>query len=101
MEHWSNARDMADRVAANLVLDGSDRKPLTSVPAFWSDQYDVKIKSVGYLRGADELAVVAEDADRNSLVIEARRGSEVVGAIGFNATKAVLGYQRALRSIPA
>lgn len=101
VEHWSNARDMGDRVAANLVLDGSDRKPLTSVPAFWSDQYDVKIKSVGYLRGADELAVVAEDTDRNSLVIEARRGSEVVGAIGFNATKAVLGYQRALRSILA
>ncbi|KAF0957005.1 NAD(P)/FAD-dependent oxidoreductase [Rhodococcus sp. T7] len=101
VEHWSNARDMADRVAANLVVDHPGRAPLVSVPAFWSDQYDVKIKSVGYLRAADELVVVAQDADRNSLVVEARRGSEVVGAIGFNATKAVLGYQRALRAVPA
>lgn len=101
VEHWSNARDMADRVAANLLLEGPDRTALTSVPAFWSDQYDVKIKSVGYLRAADQLVVVAEDPERNSLVLEARRGDEIVGAVGFNANKAILGYQRSLRAVPA
>lgn len=101
VEHWSNARDMGDRVASNLLLHRQDRLPLISVPSFWSDQYNIKIKSVGYLRAADELVVVAEDTERNSLLLEARRGNEVVGAIGFNANKAVLGYQRSLRKVSA
>ncbi|MEX5635376.1 NAD(P)/FAD-dependent oxidoreductase [Parafrankia sp. FMc2] len=97
VEHWSNARDMADVVATNLVAAADERTVLTSVPSFWSDQYDMKIKSVGYLRAADQLALVEEDPARRALLVEARRAGEVVGVIAFNMPKAVLGYQRALR----
>ena len=99
IEHWSNARDMADCAAANLVVDDGERKQLVSVPAFWSDQYDVKIKSAGYLRAADRFAVVSEDwddAEKPKLLVEALRGDEVVGAIAINMNKAILGYQRSL-----
>jgi NADPH-dependent 2,4-dienoyl-CoA reductase/sulfur reductase-like enzyme len=97
IEHWSNARDMADNVAANIIGRSKDIK-LTSVPAFWSDQYDVKIKSVGYLRGADELVTVDERPERRALLVEARRSGVVIGAIGLNMNRAVLDYQRELRS---
>lgn len=99
IEHWSNARDMADCAAANLMAEEGARKPLVSVPAFWSDQYDVKIKSAGYLRAADRFDVVSEDlgdAEKPKLLVEALRGDEVVGAIAMNMNKAILGYQRSL-----
>lgn len=104
IEHWSNARDMADCAAANLLADAGDRAPLRSVPAFWSDQYDVKIKSAGYLRAADRFTVVSEDwddAEKPSLLVEALRGDDVVGAIAMNMNKAILGYQRSLAAVPA
>lgn len=96
IEHWSNARDMADQVAANLVAS-SPPAALTAVPSFWSDQYDVKIKSVGYLPGADQFALVDADPVRHALVVEALREGEIIGAITFNRPKAVLRYQRTLR----
>ncbi len=103
IEHWSNARDMADCAAANLLADAAERKPLSSVPAFWSDQYNVKIKSAGYLRAADHFTVVSEDWDNTekpSLLVEALRGDEVVGAIAMNMNKAIIGYQRTLAAVP-
>ena len=94
VEHWSNARDMADTVAANIL--GSNRR-LQTLPAFWSDQYDVKFKSVGFLRDADEFIAAEEDRERCALLIEARREGVVVGAVGLNMNKAILRYQRLLR----
>jgi NADPH-dependent 2,4-dienoyl-CoA reductase/sulfur reductase-like enzyme len=96
IEHWSNARDMGDSVAANVLQAAADRAPIRSVPAFWSDQYAVKIKSAGFLRAADALTLIAEDVDKPSLLIEATRDGEVVGAIAFNMNRAMIGYQRDL-----
>lgn len=104
IEHWSNACDMADCAAANLLAPPAARVPLRSVPAFWSDQYTVKIKSAGYLRAADHFGVVCEDwqnPDKPTLVVEALRGENVVGAIGMNMNKAMISYQRSLAAIPA
>ena len=96
IEHWSNARDMGDLAASNILLDQTDRQVLRSVPAFWSDQYNVKIKSAGFLRGVDSLTVISEDPAKPSLLVEARRDDEVVGAIAFNMNRAMIGYQRDL-----
>src|SRR5207247_445291 len=48
VEHWSNARDMAEVAVANLLSPPAMRRPLELVPTFWSDQYHVKIKSAGF-----------------------------------------------------
>lgn len=96
IEHWSNARDMGDAAATNALRPHADRGAIRSVPAFWSDQYDVKIKSAGFLRGAEALTLVSEDADKPALLIEASRDGEVVGAIAFNMNRAMIGYQRDL-----
>jgi NADPH-dependent 2,4-dienoyl-CoA reductase/sulfur reductase-like enzyme len=95
VEHWSNARDMGDAAATNALLDHGGRSPIRSVPAFWSDQYNVKIKSAGFLRGADTLTLISDDADKPALLIEVSRQGEVVGAIAFNMNRAMIGYQRA------
>jgi NADPH-dependent 2,4-dienoyl-CoA reductase/sulfur reductase-like enzyme len=81
----------------NLLAAEDERKPFQTVPTFWSDQYDVKIKSAGYLKSADRYEVVEEDPEKQRMVIEAFRGDELVGAIVFNKNKAFIGYQRQLR----
>jgi len=102
IEHWSNARDMADLAARNLLLGVAERSPmasLASVPTFWSDQYDVKIKSAGFLRAADRWTVVSEDPERPSLLVEGHRGDELVGAVAFNMNRSIINYHRTL-SVP-
>lgn len=101
IEHWSNARDMGDTVAVNALDSHAERREIRSVPAFWSDQYDVKIKSAGFLRAADAFALVSEDVDKPSLLIEAKRGDVVMGAIAFNMNRAMIGYQRDLAAANA
>jgi len=99
IEHWSNARDMADLAARNLQLEVVERSPmasLASVPTFWSDQYDVKIKSAGFLRAADRWTIVSEDAEKPSLLVEGHRGDELVGAVAFNMNRSIINYHRAL-----
>jgi 3-phenylpropionate/trans-cinnamate dioxygenase ferredoxin reductase component len=96
VEHWTNARDMATIGAANLLADPGSRTALACVPTFWSDQYDVKIKSAGLLRAANRYKVVDEDPERPSLVIEAYRDEELVGAVVFNRNRTILDYQRKL-----
>jgi len=99
IEHWSNARDMADLAARNILLPADARSPmasLASVPTFWSDQYDVKIKSAGFLRAADRWTIVSEDAEKPSLLVEGHRGDELVGAVAFNMNRSIINYHRAL-----
>ena len=53
IEHWANARDMGTIAGANLVADPGSRAPFVVVPTFWSAQYEVKIKSAGFIGLAD------------------------------------------------
>ena len=96
VEHWTNARDMAATAARNLIADPSGREAHATVPTFWSDQYDVKIKSAGFLGSADRIEVVEEDPERPSLVAEAHSGDSLVGAIVFNKNRKIIDYQRRL-----
>jgi NADPH-dependent 2,4-dienoyl-CoA reductase/sulfur reductase-like enzyme len=96
IEHWATAREMGALAATNLIAAPGERAPFRAVPTFWSDQYDVKIKSAGLLSLADSYAVVEEDPAAGVLLVEARRGDAVVGAVGFNRPRALIDYQRQL-----
>lgn len=98
IEHWSNARDMGAVAARNLLLAPGERERFVAVPTFWSDQYDVKIKSVGLLKLADRYEVVEEDLEKPRLVVEAYRAGELIGAIVFNKNRAIIDYTRRLQA---
>jgi NADPH-dependent 2,4-dienoyl-CoA reductase/sulfur reductase-like enzyme len=87
---------MGATAATNLLKGPDAREVFTAVPTFWSDQYDVKIKSAGLLNVADSYTVVEEDPERPSLVVEAHRQGELVGAVVFNRNRTIIGYQRKL-----
>jgi len=95
VEHWAIARDMGTLAAENLIAEPGARRDYRTVPTFWSDQYDVKIKSAGLLAIADRVEIV-DDAGPYSFVAEAYRAEELVGAVAFNRNRAIIGYQQRL-----
>jgi 3-phenylpropionate/trans-cinnamate dioxygenase ferredoxin reductase subunit len=96
VEHWSNAREMAEHAVVNLLAAPQERRPYVPIPTFWSNQYDMQIKAAGMLRGANRFVTVEEDPARPSLVVEAYRDDELVGAILLNRNRAFVDYQRRL-----
>jgi NADPH-dependent 2,4-dienoyl-CoA reductase/sulfur reductase-like enzyme len=98
IEHWTNARDMARAGAANLLAEPGDRAPYVPVPSVWSDQYDVKIKTLGFLSLATAFDVVEDEPADHRLVVEAHNDGELVGVVLFNRNRLQADYQRKLKS---
>ncbi len=91
VEHWTHASDMGRAAAKNLLGAG---EPFTAVPTFWSDQYDVNIKSAGFPHQADERRVVHDEDGQ--LVVEGYRDGTLVGVVVFNMNRTWLDYRRQL-----
>lgn len=83
LESVQNANDQA-AVAAKAILNQSVE--YTSVPWFWSDQYDLKLQTVGLTIGYDETVVRGDPAMRSFSVIYLRNG-RVIALDCVNAIK--------------
>jgi NADPH-dependent 2,4-dienoyl-CoA reductase/sulfur reductase-like enzyme len=75
LEHWSNAADTANLVAGNVLLPHEERQVLAEVPYFWTDQYDVKLQTLG-TPTSDDLTTVVEGSLRDPafLALHSRDG---------------------------
>jgi NADPH-dependent 2,4-dienoyl-CoA reductase/sulfur reductase-like enzyme len=78
VEHWSNVADQARALVPALL--GQEASPVSSVPYFWSDQYDVKIQCLGEPEAEDTVHVVEDDGRKFLAYYE--RGGVVVGVVG-------------------
>jgi 3-phenylpropionate/trans-cinnamate dioxygenase ferredoxin reductase subunit len=74
---------MAMCVAKSIV---GDEKPYHAVPWFWSNQYDLRLQTVGLSVGHDEVVLRGSLASRSFSVIYLRKG-RVVALDCVNATK--------------
>ena len=83
LESVQNANDMAMCVAKSIV---GDEKPYHAVPWFWSNQYDLRLQTVGLSVGHDEVVLRGSLASRSFSVIYLRKG-RVVALDCVNATK--------------
>jgi NADPH-dependent 2,4-dienoyl-CoA reductase/sulfur reductase-like enzyme len=94
IEHWTNAAEQGTLAGRNAVCDPAERKAHTSVPMFWSDQYDVKIQAVGLPALAERvhMAEVAPEGDR--FVAVGERDGKVVAAYAFNGARRLPVYRR-------
>ncbi|WP_244928928.1 FAD-dependent oxidoreductase [Nocardioides sp. W7] len=84
LEHWTSAGDTAAVVAHNLLADPDQRRPLTEVPYFWSDQYDVKIQGLGLPSPEDHIDVVAGEVGAHSFLALCSREGRVTAAFAMN-----------------
>jgi 3-phenylpropionate/trans-cinnamate dioxygenase ferredoxin reductase component len=74
LESVQNANDMATTVAK--ALTGED-VPYNAVPWFWSNQYDLKLQTVGLSTGFDQAIVRGDTAARSFSVVYMRDGAVI------------------------
>ncbi|TGZ19445.1 pyridine nucleotide-disulfide oxidoreductase [Streptomyces sp. S816] len=96
LEHWGNAVAQAETAAHNMICDGTDRRPHLWMPAFWSSQFGVNIKSVGVPPMGEELMIIqGSTAERRFVGVYGHKG-RVVAAVSFDNTRWLEFYQRAI-----
>ncbi len=100
IEHWTNAAEQGAAAARNLLAPPDEREPYAAVPYFWSDQYDVKIQSVGLPARAERVTVLEATPEGDRLVLGGERDGRLVAAIGFNAMRRLAFYRGRLAAMP-
>ncbi|MBW6525948.1 FAD-dependent oxidoreductase [Sphingomonas sp. RHCKR7] len=83
IESVQNATDQATTVAKHLT--GAD-EPYAAVPWFWSNQYDLRLQTVGLSAGHDEAIVRGAPATRRFSVVY-RRAGRVIALDCVNAAR--------------
>lgn len=71
LESVQNANDQAAVVARAIT---GEARPYDSVPWFWSNQYDLKLQTVGLSLGHDEAVLRGDPAARSFSIVYRRRG---------------------------
>jgi 3-phenylpropionate/trans-cinnamate dioxygenase ferredoxin reductase subunit len=94
VEHWDNAVKQAAVAAHNMVRPSAERRAHKALPAFWSNQFGLNIKSVGLPSIADEILVT--EGSVHGLRFVAVYGDEgrMVAAVAVNAPRSLGFYQR-------
>ena len=83
LESIQNANDQA-AIAAKSIVGKPDR--YEAIPTFWSNQYDLKLQTVGLSRGHDATAVRGKPDERRFSIVYFREG-KVVALDCVNAMK--------------
>jgi len=93
IEHWTVAAEQGQHAGRNVLLSPEERKPYDQPPYFWSDQYDVKIQSLGLPGRAGRLELLESTADGSRLVYGGERDRRLVGVIAINAARRLGSYR--------
>jgi NADPH-dependent 2,4-dienoyl-CoA reductase/sulfur reductase-like enzyme len=96
IEHWTNAVEQGVHAAENALAGPGASTSFSSVPYFWSDQYDRKIQFVGSARRHDEVVIVNGSLADRRLVALFRRGDRVVACLAVNQPRALIKYRKLL-----
>ncbi|WP_448500864.1 NAD(P)/FAD-dependent oxidoreductase [Sphingomonas sp.] len=83
LESVQNANDQATTVAKAIT---GDAEAYAAVPWFWSNQYDLKLQTVGLSTGHDQAVLRGDPATRSFTVVYLKQG-RVVALDCVNATK--------------
>ena len=83
LESVQNANDMAQTVAKAIT---GDERPYNSVPWFWSNQYDLRLQTVGLSLGHEEALVRGDTASRSFSIVYLK-GKKVIAVDCVNNAK--------------
>ncbi len=83
VEHWEVAKHHGRGIAASIA---SGYAPVTRLPYFWSDQYDVALEYRGYASGEDR-AVWRGDKEGLAFSVFYLRGGLIRAVLSMNDTK--------------
>jgi NADPH-dependent 2,4-dienoyl-CoA reductase/sulfur reductase-like enzyme len=94
LEHWGNAVAQAEVAAHNMINPGPLRRPHLSVPAFWSSQFGLNIKSVGVPTFSDHVIVAQGSPEKRRFVAAYGYRGRVTAAVSVNHAKWLEYYER-------
>ena len=84
-------------LAAQLAGSGYDEvlgKPFAPLPAFWSDQYEIRLQSFGSPDLADADGIRLLDGElAGEVVMGYHRGDDLVGVVGLGMLPEVMSYR--------
>ncbi|MGV9253674.1 NAD(P)/FAD-dependent oxidoreductase [Streptomyces sp. NPDC003697] len=98
LEHWGNAVAQAEVAAHNMISPSAERRPHLWMPAFWSSQFGVNIKSVGVPSMGDHIMITQGSlAERRFVGVYGYQG-RVVAAVSFDSARWLEFYQRLIET---
>ncbi|GAA4225608.1 NADPH-dependent 2,4-dienoyl-CoA reductase/sulfur reductase-like enzyme [Streptosporangium album] len=98
LEHWGNAVAQAETAAHNMISAGPDRRPHLWVPAFWSAQFGVNIKSVGVPPMGEEIAVTQGSLAEHRFAAAYGFQGRVIAAVSFDHARWIDFYRERIES---
>ncbi|MFB7668643.1 NAD(P)/FAD-dependent oxidoreductase [Kitasatospora sp. NPDC056138] len=98
LEHWGNAVEQAGVAAHNMVNPGPLRRPHLAVPAFWSSQFGLNIKSVGVPTFSDQVVIAQGSLEERRLVAVYGYRGRITAAVSVNRAKWLEHYQRLIET---
>ncbi|GFE19462.1 pyridine nucleotide-disulfide oxidoreductase [Streptomyces glebosus] len=98
LEHWGNAVAQAEVAAHNMVNPGPRRRPHLTVPAFWSSQFGLNIKSVGVPTFSDQVVIAQGSLKGARLVAVYGYRGRVTAAVSVNQARSLEYYQRLIET---
>jgi 3-phenylpropionate/trans-cinnamate dioxygenase ferredoxin reductase component len=93
VEHWSNAVTQAETAAHNMLANAATRRAHKPLPAFWSNQFGVNIKSVGLPTIADTIVLTQGSVTEQRMVAAYGHQGRTVAAVAVNAPRYLPAYQ--------
>jgi NADPH-dependent 2,4-dienoyl-CoA reductase/sulfur reductase-like enzyme len=96
IEHWTNAVEQAVHAAENALAGAGASSSFSSVPYFWSDQYDRKIQFAGDARQHDEMVIVDGSLAERRLTALFRRGDRLMACLAVNQPRSLIKYRKLL-----
>jgi NADPH-dependent 2,4-dienoyl-CoA reductase/sulfur reductase-like enzyme len=100
IEHWTVAVEQGQLAGRNVLVSAADRRPYDAAPYFWSDQYDVKIQSLGMPGRVHRLELLERSPDGRRLVYGGERDGRLVAVIAINGARRLGVYRMALADPP-
>ncbi|MFE3181580.1 NAD(P)/FAD-dependent oxidoreductase [Streptomyces violascens] len=98
LEHWGNAVAQAEIAAHNMLSESTDRLPHMWMPAFWSSQFGVNIKSVGVPTLGTEILISQGSLDEHRFVGVYGYQGRVIGAVAFDHGRWMPFYQELIET---
>lgn len=93
VEHWGNAVEQAKTAAHNMVCVPAARRAYKTLPAFWSRQFGLNLKTVGLPSIADEVVLTQGSiAERRFVAVYGRKG-RIVAALTVNMARLLPAYK--------
>jgi 3-phenylpropionate/trans-cinnamate dioxygenase ferredoxin reductase subunit len=93
VEHWGNAGAQAATAAHNMVCAPAARRAYKHLPAFWSNQFGLNLKTVGLPSVADEIVLTQGAVDEHRFVAAYGRKGRLVAALSVNMPRRLDVYQ--------